>query len=147
MKRVIMESGSFRFVGVLHENEAPRTCEAFLRLLPLTTRFIHVRWSGQGIWIPYGDERLGLAYENHISHPAKGEMLLYPGGISEMEIILSYGRCCFASQYGQLAGNHFLTITEGLEDLEAFGRKVLWEGAQEVTFHALQTSTQPIAPE
>lgn len=134
MKRVIMESGEFRFIGVLHEDLAPKTCEAFEKLLPHTSRFIHVRWSGQGIWIPYGEERLELEYENHISHPAIGEMLLYPGGISEMEIILSYGRCCFACQYGQLAGNHFLTITEGLSDLPAFGKKVLWEGAQEVRF-------------
>ncbi len=40
-----------------------------------------------------------------------------------MEIIMSYGRCLFASQHGQLSGNHFLTITEGLEDLYDFGRK------------------------
>ena len=49
-----------------------------------------------------------------------------------MELILSYGRCCFASQYGQLPGNHFLTVVEGLEQLDAFGKKVLWEGAQEI---------------
>jgi hypothetical protein len=134
MERVIIESGTYRFVAELHTDLAPKTCDAFKKMLPLTTRFIHVRWSGEGIWIPYGDERLGLDYENHISHPVKGEMLLYPGGISEMELILSYGRCCFASQYGQLAGNHFLTIKEGLEELPAFGKKVLWDGSQEVTF-------------
>ena len=59
-------------------------------------------------------------------------MLLYPGGISEMEIILSYGRCCFACQYGQLAGNHFLTLTAGIDRLYQFGRKVLWDGAQDI---------------
>jgi hypothetical protein len=132
MQKVIIKSGEYRFVGELHEELAPKTCEAFKKMLPLSSKFIHVRWSGEGIWIPYGEERLGLQYENHISHPAKGEMLLYPGGISEMEIILSYGRCCFASQYGQLAGNHFLTISEGIEDLDAFGKKVLWEGAQQI---------------
>ena len=88
---------------------------------------IIVRWSGEGVWIPYGDLRLGLDYENHTSHPSKGEMLLYPGGISEMEIILAYGRCCFSSMHGQLSGNHFLTITEGLDDLYDFGRKILYE--------------------
>jgi hypothetical protein len=132
MQKVIIKSGEYRFVGELQEELAPKTCEAFKKMLPLSSKFIHVRWSGEGIWIPYGEERLGLQYENHISHPAKGEMLLYPGGISEMEIILSYGRCCFASQYGQLAGNHFLTISEGIEDLDAFGKKVLWEGAQQI---------------
>lgn len=97
-----------------------------------------MRWSGEGIWIPYGDLRTGLDYENHTSHPAKGEMLLYPGGISEMEIIMSYGRCMFASQHGQLSGNHFLTIIEGLDDLYDFGRKVLYDGAQDIEITLLE---------
>ena len=132
MKQIEIVSGEFAFMARLLEEKAPQTCRAFLKMLPLESSFIHVRWSGEGLWIPYGDLRLGLPYENHTSHPAKGEMLLYPGGISEMEIILSYGRCLFASQHGQLSGNHFLTITQGLEDLERFGKKVLWEGAQKI---------------
>lgn len=105
MKQVKIVSGEYEFVGTLLTEEAPETCKVFESMLPIKSKFIHVRWSGEGIWIPYGDLRTGLDYENHISHPAIGEMLLYPGGISEMEIIMSYGRCCFASQYGQLAGN------------------------------------------
>ena len=132
MKKVEIKSGDFRFTGVLLEEEAPETCRVFESMLPLKSKFIHVRWSGEGVRIPYGDMRTGLDYENHTSHPAKGEMLMYPGGISEMEIILSYGRCLFASQHGQLSGNHFLTITEGLDNLYEFGRKVLWDGAQEI---------------
>lgn len=132
MKKVEIKSGEFRFTGVLLEEEAPEACRVFESMLPLKSKFIHVRWSGEGVWIPYGDMRTGLDYENHTSHPAKGEMLMYPGGISEMEIILSYGRCLFASQHGQLSGNHFLTITEGLDNLYEFGRKVLWDGAQEI---------------
>ena len=132
MKKVEIRAGDFCFIGQLLEEEAPKTCKVFEEMLPLKSQFIHVRWSGEGIWIPYGDMRTGLDYENHTSHPAKGEMLLYPGGISEMEIIMSYGRCCFASQHGQLSGNHFLTITEGLDQLYDFGRKVLLEGAQDI---------------
>jgi hypothetical protein len=37
---------------------------------------------------------------------------------------------------GPLAGNHFLTIVEGKENLRALGLKVLWEGAQDVLFKA-----------
>lgn len=137
MSRVEIKSGDFRFVGELLEAEAPETCKIFKSMLPLNSEFIHVRWSGEGIWIPYGDLRTGLDYENHTSHPAKGEMLLYPGGISEMEIIMSYGRCCFASQHGQLSGNHFLTVTEGLENIYEFGRKVLLEGAQKIEINLI----------
>lgn len=138
MEKVKIESGEFTFVGTLLTEDAPKTCEVFKKMLPATEKFIHVRWSGEGIWIPYGDARTGLDYENHTSHPVAGEMLLYPGGISEMEIIMSYGRCCFASQHGQLSGNHFLTITEGIEDLYNFGRKVLLEGGQETTITLLE---------
>lgn len=132
MSKVRIKSGEYEFVGQLHADKAPATCDVFLTMLPLRSKFIHVRWSGEGIWIPFGELRTGLQLENHISHPAKGEMLFYPGGVSEMELILSYGRCCFASQYGQLPGNHFLTIVEGLEKLDEFGKKVLWEGAQDI---------------
>lgn len=140
MKKVEITSGEYRFVGKLLTEQAPKTCAQFEQMLPLKSKFIHVRWSGEGIWIPYGDLRTGLEYENHTSHPGKGEMLFHPGGISEMELIMSYGRCCFSSQFGQLAGNHFLTIIEGLEDLEAFGKKVLWEGAQDIEISMIATA-------
>jgi hypothetical protein len=35
---------------------------------------------------------------------------------------------------GQLAGNHFITLTSGLDDLAAFGKTVLWKGAQQIRF-------------
>ncbi len=60
------------------------------------------------------------------------QMLLYPGGISETEILLGYGGVCFASKMGQLAGNHFITITSPLDDLPKLGKMVLWEGAQAI---------------
>jgi hypothetical protein len=103
--------------------EAPKTVEAFLKLLPYKQKLIHVRWSGEGVWVPLGDWKLGVDFENHTSHPSVGDILFYPGGYSETEIILAYGSCCFASKLGQLAGNHFLTIVEGREQLPALGKK------------------------
>ena len=85
-------------------------------------------------WIPLGDFDLGVEYEHHTSHPAPGEILFYPGGLSETEILFPYGGARFASIVGQLAGNHFLTIVEGGERLRELGRLVLWEGAQDVVF-------------
>ena len=137
MERVEIISGEYRFTARLLTELAPKTCAEFKKMLPLKTQFIHVRWSGEGIWLPMGDERSDLTYENHTSHPAAGEMLLYPGGISEREIILSYGRCLFGCQYGQLAGNHFLTIEEGIEKLYEFGRKTLYDGAQDIEIRML----------
>jgi hypothetical protein len=78
-----------------------------------------------------GDRRIGLEYENHTSHPAPGQILVYPGGISEMEILFPYGPTLFSSRVGQLAGNHFATVVEGGERLAEVGRLTLWEGAQD----------------
>jgi hypothetical protein len=81
-----------------------------------------------------GELDLGLRYENHTSYPAPGQILLYPGGFSETELLLSYGAVRFASKMGQLAGSHFLTVESGNANLAALGRKVLWEGAQDIVF-------------
>lgn len=133
MPRLTMTAAGMHFVLQTHP-DAPETVAAFLQLLPYRQKLIHVRWSGEGCWIPLGDFALGVGFENHTSHPSVGDILFYPGGYSETEIILAYGSCCFASKMGQLAGNHFLTVVEGREQLRELGRKVLWEGAQEVVF-------------
>ena len=65
-------------------------------LLPYRQQIIHVRWSGEGCWIPLGEFDFGLGYENHTSHPAPGDIILYPGGISETEILLAYGAVAFS---------------------------------------------------
>lgn len=127
-------AGPYSFTARFQDADAPRTCAKFRTLLPYRQRIIHVRWSGEACWIPLGDFNLGLAPENHTSYPAPGQILLYPGGISETEILLAYGAVRFASKVGQLAGNHFLTIVEGSENLASLGKLVLWSGAQDITF-------------
>ena len=126
--------GNLRFVARLETEAAPKTCHAFQNMLPLEAQLIQARWSGEAAWIPFGELDLDLGYENHTSHPAPGHLLLYPGRISETEILFPYGSTLFASKMGQLAGNHFATIYDGVERLEELGRKILWEGAQEITF-------------
>jgi Protein of unknown function (DUF3830) len=117
--------------------DAPLTVAAFMKLLPYRQKLIHVRWSGEGVWVPLGEFQLGVGFENHTSHPSMGDILFYPGGYSETEIILAYGACSFASKMGPLAGNHFLTIVEGREHLRSLGNAVLWQGAQDVIFEAI----------
>ena len=137
MSALRVTAGPFQFKAQLEQTAAPKTCAAFLRLLPYRERIIHVRWSGEACWIPLGELDLGLGYENHTSHPAPGQVLLYPGGISETEILLAYGGVAFASKMGPLAGNHFMTITEGRENLADLGKLVLWQGAQEIAFELI----------
>jgi hypothetical protein len=133
MTDLIVTAGPFAFEGRF-EAAAPRTVAAFRKAMPFVSQIVHVRWSGEGVWVPLGDHDFGVSYENHTSHPAPGHFILYPGGISETEILLAYGGVSFASKVGQLAGNHFLTITKGRENLAALGKMTLWQGAQEIVF-------------
>jgi hypothetical protein len=137
MERVRIKAARFEFIARFESERAPQTCAKFRTMLPYKERIIHVRWSGEGCWIPLGDLELGLKYENHTSYPAPGEIILYPGGISETEILLAYGGVHFASKVGQLAGNHFLTIIEGKDQLRSLGECVLWQGAQDILFETL----------
>lgn len=114
------------------EVAAPRTREALRAWLPIRSQLIHCRWSGESTWIPFGDRRPEVGYENHTSHPAPGQLLIYTGDLSECEILFPYGACSFSSRVGPLAGNHFATLTEGDESLPELGRRVLWEGAQDI---------------
>ena len=129
-----IQVGSMRFTARWEAEAAPKTCAAFRRLLPLHARLVQARWSGESAWVPLGDLETGLSYENHTSYPAEGQLLLYPGGISETEVLFPYGSTSFGSKAGQLAGNHFATIEAGREQLTELGRRVLYDGAQEIVF-------------
>lgn len=130
-------AGPYTFDAQLEDEAAPKTVAAFKAAMPFESQVVHVRWSGEGVWVPLGERDFGITYENHTSYPAPGQMILYPGGISETEILLAYGGVHFASKMGQLAGNHFLTLTGGLENLHALGTKTLWDGAQPLKIEAV----------
>jgi hypothetical protein len=134
MKPLKITAGPFVFEARFEIADAPKTCESFIRRLPFESQVVHVRWSGEGVWIPLGDYDVQVGYENHTSYPAPGQIVLYPGGVSETEILLAYGGVRFASKVGQLAGNHFITITSGLEDVVKLGKMTLWQGAQKIRF-------------
>src|SRR3954462_5333158 len=129
-----IEVSGARFEAKLEESSAPQTVAAFRRLLPLDSKLIHARWSGEACWIPWGELDIGIGPENATAYPAPGELLLYPGGVSETELLFPYGAAAFGSKAGRLAGNHFATVVEGAEHLRELGQKALWEGAQDIRF-------------
>ena len=126
-----IEIGGIEFRARLLE-EAPRTCEAILAALPIEGEVIQARWSGEAAWLPMDQWGIDVPLENHTSHPSRGDILYYPGGVSEREMLITYGSALFSSRVGQLQGNHFATIVEGAEMLAEMGRRVLWEGAQRI---------------
>ncbi|MBI2184321.1 MAG: DUF3830 family protein [Thaumarchaeota archaeon] len=132
--RIIIDKEEFP--AKLHQATAPKTCSALLRVLPLAGHVVHARWSGEAIWLPLPDLRIDVGFENHTIYPSRGDLLFYPGLVSEKEILIPYGPCAFASRAGFLPGNHFATITQKLDKLAEIGKRVLWEGAKKISIRA-----------
>lgn len=145
MTSVVITVGPLRFSARFEEKLAPHTCRAFRARLPFESSLIQARWSGESAWSPLGDLNLGVPIENATSHPSRGDILFYQAAASESEILFPYGSTCFASKVGQLAGNHFMTLTSGLEQLPELGRLVLWEGAQPLRIE-LEPAANPGEP-
>ena len=137
VKQIKITAGPFIFIAELQTVLAPQTCSEFQKLLPYQQKLIQARWSGESAWIPLGSFKLNVNGENQVNRPAPGEILFYPEGLSETEILFPYGKTIFACKDGPLSGNSFLKITQGLEQLPALGKLVLWEGAQDILFEAL----------
>lgn len=131
---ILITVGSTAFAARWEESRSPQTCAAFRRLLPYSQHIIHARWSGEACWIPLGTFDLGAPAESPTSTPAPGEILFYPGGISETEILFPYGATRFSSVAGELKGNHFLTIVENQEALADLGRQILLKGSLPIRF-------------
>jgi hypothetical protein len=125
--------GEMALTGTLEEERAPATCAAFLALLPLRAKLLQARWSGRSAYVPLEDLEIRLAPENAMHRPQPGQVLFYPNGESPTELLMPYGTTVFAAICGPLSGNHFLTISDadGLREME---RRVVWEGAQDITF-------------
>jgi hypothetical protein len=132
--KIIVRIGASALEARLEPDRSPRTVEAFVARLPWHGQLVHARWSGEALWMPLGDTTLYESYEDPTSHPAPGQVLWHPAGISEAELLIPYGPTRFASKAGQRAGNHFLTLEGDPAELAAIGRTVLWHGAIDVSF-------------
>ena len=136
-EEVLIVVGDLRFTARFEDRAAPLTCAAFRALLPFEHQIVQARWSGEAAWVPLGDLQLAVPIENATCHPSRGDLLLYPGGASETELLFPYGSTSFASKVGPLAGNHFLTLTSGHGLLPELGRRVLWQGAHPIRITAI----------
>ena len=131
---MIIEIDNYKFDAVFEKAKSPETCEAFRKAMPFVGEVVHVRWSGEGMWIPLGNMDFKVEYEDATSYPSPGHILLYPKGKSETEILIAYGSVRFASKAGTLAGNHFATIVSDLDKLRKVGVSTLWNGRKDIKF-------------
>ena len=130
--RLRLQTGDLVFVAAWEEEKAPRSCAAIRSLLPITLDLVQARWSGEAAWMDVDHLPIDAPHENHTAYPSRGDLLLYPGGISVKEILFPYGPTRFGSKMGIIPGNHFATVIQGREHLEEMGRRVFWEGAQKM---------------
>ena len=92
---------------------APRTVAVISLLLPLRSRLIHFAGAG-GLLDPVRRRAfLDLRPRTRPATRRRAEIIVYPGGMSECEILVAYGSVDFSSKVGQLWGNHFATMTTG----------------------------------
>jgi hypothetical protein len=134
MEQVEITIGAERFRARFRSEAAPETCRRFRAMLPWCRQLVHARWSGEACWIPLGEFELGVGLENPVHTPAPGELIFYPGGVSEAEVLIPYGVTRFRCEAGNLTGSPLLKIEEGLDRLASVGTHVLHAGATGVTF-------------
>ena len=60
------------FDAVFETEKSPATCAAFQQAMPFESKIVHVRWSGEGVWIPLGDMDFAVGYEDATAYPAPG---------------------------------------------------------------------------
>ena len=141
MESVRLESiririGDMQFTAKMEWSLSPITCRNFSAILPLRAKLLQARWSGEAAWVPLAQLDLGIRHETALTYPSAGDILFHPPDHSECEILIPYGQSAFRCKDGDLAGNHFLTIVEGREQLAKVGHLVLWQGSQDIEFFA-----------
>ena len=65
MDKLRIKVDPFVFEARFETAAAPKTVAVFRKLLPYTNKIIHVRWSGEGVWIPLG----GSESRSHLREP------------------------------------------------------------------------------
>lgn len=136
MTTIKITSAGFTFTAKLEQEKAPETCAWFMERLPMKLEMIQAAWSGLAVFSGINGEGRDVPFEKATSYPGKGEVVMFPGDAKGNggEIYIPYGGNRFACPTGQLAGNVFLTIAEGVDQLPAYGRYVRYKGAQEMVF-------------
>lgn len=120
----------------LYGQEAPQTCEAFLKELPFSRTFVHARVSGQEIWTDDAPE-LDVIQENASVFTVPGEIVIGPVKPTRAKTAK-----CLGIYYGEGKGldccNIFGKVFE--EDthlLQSLGENIWKSGSQEIFFESI----------
>jgi hypothetical protein len=142
-KQIELEIGGVTFVADLLEDKAPKTCAAFLSILPHESITWHQFWSGSGLQVH--DETLKQMCRDHGLWPTDnfpdygenpsifgcpGDVGFYPVGHG---LFITYGKSRF---YGPPEGVEptyiFAEIKDDLDKLHEMGREIGRHGQKKI---------------
>ena len=121
--------------ATLLDDLAPKTCQALWDILPIETRTIHTFRAGQG-WRTEKNYQLQPA-DAPIENLVAGGTRLQPGDmvynnnhqIPLLKIFMAYGGAAWPGDASLIA-----KVDENLDELIKISRRILYEGAKNVTF-------------
>jgi len=129
------ERGGTVFAELL-EREAPKTCKAILRALPVENRVIHAKWAGEEIFFDGFPLPETLEFENETTNVKPGDI----GCLSSY--LTKRGDTAFCIFYGKARPRKDVDETEDvnvfakIKDIEAItkiGTRIRWEGAEKIS--------------
>jgi hypothetical protein len=117
--------------AVLFDQGAPRTTEAFCRLLPLEVPMVHVAWSGEMVMSARPLPVEVTDHENRVRLVRVGDIAFDP---KFGEITITYGTAEATLPDGPNVLTVFGHVTSDHDDLASFGRRRRFEGIGSVRF-------------
>ncbi len=133
---IIKTAGNKTIRFKLYTEEAPITCDAFLKLLPFTRTFMHARVSGQEIWIDNAPV-LDVIQENASVFTEPGEVVYGPLNPKRAKT-----SNCMGIYYGEGKGldccNIFAKVfDEDMHLLKELGDKIWKHGIEAISFESI----------
>lgn len=132
-QRFEIDVAGVKVVAGLLETEAPRTCDAFVSILPFEGEVLSLRWSGDGFQTHHQRleemaEAHALSLENFTVIAARGDILFWP---RDRGLFFCYNYMYSKGITGEEPSNLFAhVLPENYRALYEIGRRVYTEGKQ-----------------
>lgn len=135
-----IEVAKIKITAGLLEEEAPRTCAAFLTVLPFEGEILSLRWSGDGFQTHHPQleamaEKHRLSLENFTVLAARGDVLFWP---RDRGLFFCYNYMHSIGITGEEPSNLFAHVRpEHYSRLYDIGRLVYTAGKQQIKIRQL----------
>jgi hypothetical protein len=155
--RIIVDPEGFETTATLLANEAPETCRAIKKILPICGPLVHGMMSGNEVFLLLpGDDTRYPGPENWVYNTIPGDVLFWHSQWGEgkylkdnpvcAEIIFIYGRYVRLRDlsHHEVAANLFATIDSKLEAFARICQRVRNEGPRKIRIEVVESSPQDV---